>query len=114
MIFRTAPITLLLALALCLAPGARAASGEAAVPVTSGNPAAAEAVAAPGPPVAPVAPAPAAPVGKRPAVLEGDQVLVSAEHLERGHQERIVIGEGAVTIRHRDMRLVADRVVYMN
>ena len=54
----------------------------------------------------------AAPVGKPPAALEGDEVLVSAERLERSNQERIVIGEGAVTIRHRDMRLVADRVVY--
>jgi len=43
---------------------------------------------------------------------EGDQVLVSAEHIERNNQERIVIGEGAVTIRYRDMRLAADRVVY--
>ena len=80
---RAAIITLFLALVLFLASVARAASGDAA-----------------------------APVGKRPAALEGDEVLVSAEHLERSNRERIVIGEGAVTIRHRDMRLVADRVVY--
>jgi LPS-assembly protein len=60
-------------------------------------------------------PAPAAgaePPAKPPAVLEGDEVLVTAEHLERDARERIVVGEGAVTIRHREMRLVADRVVY--
>ena len=83
MIPRVATITLLLALALCPAPAARAAPGDA--------------VAA---------------ADKRPAALEGGEVLVSAEHLERSHAERIVIGEGAVTIRHRDMRLAADRVVY--
>ena len=39
-------------------------------------------------------------------------MFVTAERLERNNEERIVIGEGAVTIRHREMRLVADRVVY--
>lgn len=43
---------------------------------------------------------------------EGDEVFVTAERLERRAAERVVIGEGAVTIRHREMRLAADRVVY--
>lgn len=47
-----------------------------------------------------------------PTALAGDEVLVSAELLERRGEERVVIGAGAVTIRHRELRLVADRVVY--
>ena len=112
MIFRTATIALSLAFVLCLASVARAAAGDAVTPEATGDSAAAAVVAAPDQPVAPVSPLTAAPLGMRPAALEGDEVLVSAEHLERSNQERIVIGEGAVTIRHRDMRLVADRVVY--
>jgi hypothetical protein len=46
------------------------------------------------------------------AVESGDEVLVSAERLERDNEKRVVTGEGAVTIRHRELRLVADRVVY--
>ena len=118
MIPRTATIALVTALALCLAPTARAASDGAAAPAPPAEAApgpAAGAVAAPVTPVTPVtpvAPLNAAPVGKRPAPLGGDEVLVSAERLERNNEDRIVTGEGAVTIRHRDMRLVADRVVY--
>jgi len=100
MIFRPATIIFFLALLLFPAPAATAES--LAVDVVPG----------PDLPVAPVAPLTAAPVGNRPATLEDDQVLVSAEHLERSSLDRIIIGEGAVTIRHRDMRLVADRVVY--
>ena len=106
MLSRAAIITLSLALALSPAASALAASGAAAAEPAAGNPGTA---AAPGQPAAPDA---AAPRGKPPAALEGDEVLVSAERLERDNRERIVTGEGAVTIRHRDMRLVADRVVY--
>ncbi len=47
-----------------------------------------------------------------PVTDEGDEVLVTAEQLERTEEGNIITGEGAVTVRHRDMRLVADRVVY--
>ena len=109
MISRTATNALFpfLALALSLASVARAASDDTDAPALAG--AAAASIAGLNPTVAPVT---AAPALKRPVALAGDEVLVSADHLERSNQERIVIGEGAVTIRHRDMRLVADRVVY--
>jgi LPS-assembly protein len=42
----------------------------------------------------------------------GDEVQVSAAHLERQAGQRLVVGEGAVEIRQRGMRLAADRVVY--
>lgn len=97
MIGRAALLTLSLPLAFALLadPAAGADSGAAA-----GAPLAAATAAA--------APIPGAP----PVALDGDEVLVSAEHLERSNEDRTVIGEGAVTIRHREMRLVADRVVY--
>ena len=88
MTVRAAFIAPFLALALSVAPSARAASDAS------------------------VAPAAVKTAGKALAALEGDEVLVTAEHLERSNQDRVVTGEGAVTIRHRDMRLVADRVVY--
>jgi len=47
-----------------------------------------------------------------PTAIAGEEVIVSAERLERNSREGRVTGEGAVTIRHREMRLVADRVVY--
>jgi len=43
---------------------------------------------------------------------EGDEVLVSADRLERRADERVIVGEGAVVVRHREIRLAADRVVY--
>lgn len=103
---RTAIIAL--ALILSLAPTSLASPEGDAAPAAVGDPAATT-VSAPGPPTAQDA---ATPVAKPPAPLEGDEVLVTAEHLERSNQDRIVIGEGAVTIRHREMRLLADRVVY--
>jgi len=123
MLTRNAIIILFLALVLCLAPAARAASsgGTAAEAATAADPAAVPAVpvvpvvpVVPAVPAAPgtMAPGTAAPGAKPPAAPAGDEVLVSAERLERSNLGRIVIGEGAVTIRHRDMRLVADRVVY--
>ena len=42
----------------------------------------------------------------------GDEVLVSAGRLERRGDERVIVGEGAVVVRHLEMRLAADRVVY--
>lgn len=111
MLSRAAIVSLALALALPLGPGAVAASGgDAAVAVvaTEGK-AASVAVDDPGPPAAPVA---AEPLAKTPAVLPGNEVHISAEHLERSSKERVVIGEGAVRVRQRDMRLIADRVVY--
>jgi len=39
-------------------------------------------------------------------------VLVNADRLERDNEARVVTGEGAVTVRHKDMRLMADRAVY--
>jgi LPS-assembly protein len=62
----------------------------------------------------PAAAGAATPAGEAgaPAALEGEEVFVSAERLERSAEERVVVGEGAVTIRHRDVRLVADRAVY--
>lgn len=59
--------------------------------------------------------APAAVIAARPPAppfLEGDEVLLSAERLERLGTQRVVTGEGVVTLRHREVRLVADRVVY--
>ena len=89
MLSRTALISLSLALALFLAPAARAAAAGKALPFGG-----------------------KAPAGKALAPLEGDEVLVTADHLEGSNVDRIVIGEGAVTIRYHEMRLVADRVVY--
>jgi LPS-assembly protein len=57
-----------------------------------------------------VAPAPADTTGKQ--ALVGDEVLVSAERLERRAAERLVVGEGVVVVRHKEMRLAADRAVY--
>ena len=57
-------------------------------------------------------PAASATPAAEPPGPEGDEVLVSADRLERRAAERVIIGEGAVTIRHREVRLAADRVVY--
>ncbi|HWR97245.1 MAG TPA: LPS assembly protein LptD [Candidatus Methanoperedens sp.] len=42
----------------------------------------------------------------------GDEVLVSAARLERQGDSRVVVGEGTVVVRHRELRLAADRAVY--
>jgi len=123
MVLRAATIALSTALALALAPAVRAAQDGAVAPgATPGTTVgasgdasaggAAATAASPGPPAPPAPPAPFAAPAKPLVALPGDEVLVTAEHLERSNVERIVIGEGAVTIRHRDMRLVADRVIY--
>jgi LPS-assembly protein len=92
-------LALLLALVLPAPSPARAQQGAAAAAPVAAVPVAA----------APVAAASAA---KSPVTLEGGEVFITAEHLERDSQQRIIVGEGAVTIRHREMRMAADRVVY--
>lgn len=92
---RLPALALILSIVLLAAPAARA-SDEEPPPEESPPPAAAPLPARPG----------------APAALAGDEVLVSAELLERDNEERVVTGEGAVMIRHRELRLVADRVVY--
>ncbi len=111
---RAAIISFFLAVALTLAPAVRTASADEATPPVPVTPAAALAAAAAvaGAAVSSAAPTVALPAGKTPAALAGDEVLLTAERLERSNKEGIVIGEGAVTIRHRGVRLVADRVIY--
>ncbi|HEY6000143.1 MAG TPA: LPS assembly protein LptD, partial [bacterium] len=64
-------------------------------------------------PALPAAAQQAAPAAQQTApAVGGDEVLVNAAQLERHGEERVIVGEGAVVVRHRDLRLAADRVVY--
>lgn len=104
---RTPLIALSLALALVQVPDVRAADDGGLPPA-----AVTESAATGLPAAATAAPGAATAAGQAPAALDGDEVIVTAERLERSGLERVVVGEGAVTILHRDMRMVADRVVY--
>lgn len=63
----------------------------------------------PDPPAAAQGKAPPAADRKKPV---GDEIHLSAANVERRPDEGIVVGEGAVEIVTRDLRLVADRVLY--
>jgi LPS-assembly protein len=95
-------LTLALTLALALAPALTPGRAYAAAKKPAKAPAEAPAAAAP------AGPARLAP----PEPLAGSEVLVSADRLERDGAARTVTGEGAVTVRHHELRLIADRAVY--
>jgi LPS-assembly protein len=112
---RAIAVALTLLLSPPLAASVRAQAEGDAAPAAAAAPGAPGVLLGPAGAGAPDA-GPAKPAGKAAgaasAALPGDEVLLTADHVERSNEDRVVTADGAVTIRHRDMRLVADRVVY--